>query len=118
MTEDGMKRECALQVVLVAVGVFYSICGYLLVDDLWHSRWLRRHSDVMPMFLSLNTALGLCLLIAARHPASHRLMIACGAWSSLAHALTMRSQSAQAVAPGTHRKDSPQDIVVFAVIVV
>ena len=111
-----MKRERALQVVLVAVGLFYSICGYLLVDDLWHSRWLRGHSDVMPMFLSLSTALGVCLLVAARHPARHRLMIACGAWSSLAHAFTMTIQSAEALAHGTHRKDSPQDIVIFAVI--
>ena len=53
-----MKRERALQVVLVLVGLFYCFWGYLLFDDLGHSRWLSGHSDVMPMFLSLNTALG------------------------------------------------------------
>ena len=47
-----MKRERALQVVLVLVGLFYSFWGYLLFDDLWYSRWLSGHSDVMPMFLS------------------------------------------------------------------
>ena len=46
----------------------------------------------------------------------HRLMIAYGAWSSLAHGFTMTIMSAQAVAHGMHRKDSPQDIVIFGVI--
>src|SRR5438874_4792743 len=111
-----MKRERALQVVLVLVGLFYSFWGYLLFDDLWHSRWLSGHSDVMPMFLSLNTALGVCLLVAVNQPAKHRLMIAYGAWSSLAHGFTMTIMSAQALAHGMHRKDSPQDIVIFGVI--
>jgi hypothetical protein len=111
-----MKRERVLQVVVVLVGLFYSFWGYLLFDDLWHSRWLSGHSDVVPMFLSLNTALGVCLLVAAKQPAKHRLMIAYGAWSSLAHAFTMTIMSAQAVAREMHRKDSPQDIVIFVVI--
>jgi len=107
-----MKRERALQVVLVLVGLFYCFWGYLLFDDLWHARWLSGHSDVMPMFLSLNTALGPCLLLAVKQPAKHRLMIAYGAWSSLAHGFTMTIMSAQALAHGTHRQDSPQDIVI------
>jgi hypothetical protein len=111
-----MKRERALQVVLVIVGLLYTFWGYLLFDNLWHLRWLNGHSDVMPMFLSLNTALGVCLLLAVKHPAKHRLMIFYGALSSLAHAFTMTIMSAQAVAHGTHRKDSPQDIIMFIVI--
>ena len=70
----------------------------------------------MPMFLSLNTALEVCLLLAVKQPAKHRLMIAYGAWSSLAHAFTMTIMSAQAVAHGMHRQDSPQDIVMFVMI--
>jgi hypothetical protein len=123
-TEDGMKRERTLQVVLVVLGLFYSFWGYLLFDSLWHSNWLNGHgltginghNDVMPMFLSLNTALGVFLLLAVKHPAKHRSVIAYGAWSSLAHAVTMTIQSAEAWAHGMHRKDSPQDIVIFAVI--
>jgi hypothetical protein len=115
--EGGMNRERALQVVLVVVGLFYSFCGYLLFADLWHSRWLvKEHSDVMPMFLSLMAALGPCLLMAVRQPSKHRLMIFCGALSSLAHGSTMAIQSAQAWAHGMHRHDSPQDIIIFAVI--
>jgi hypothetical protein len=111
-----MKRERALQVVLVLVGLFYCFWGYLLFDNLWHARWLSGHSDVVPMFLSLNTALGPCLLLAVKHSARHRLMIGYGAWSSLAHAFTMAIMSAQAVAHGMHRQDSPQDIVIFLLI--
>jgi hypothetical protein len=111
-----MKRERALQVVLVLVGLFYSFWGYLLFDALWHSSWLNGHNDVLPMFLSLNTALGPCLLLAVKQPAKHRLMIAYGAWSSLAHGFTMTIQSAEAAAHGMHRQDSPQDIVIFVAI--
>src|SRR5271167_5160635 len=112
-TEDDMKRERTLQVVLVVVGVFYSIWGYLLFDDLWHSSWLNGHNDVMPMFLSLNTVLGVFLLLAVKQPAKHRSVIAYGAWSSLAHAFTMTIMSAQAAAHGMHRQDSAQDIVML-----
>ena len=111
-----MKRERALQVVLGLVGLFYCFFGYILFDDLWHARWLSGHSDVMPMFLSINTALGVFLLAAVKQPARHRLMIACGAWVSIAHGFTMTIMSAQAMAHGMHRKDSPQDIVIFGVI--
>jgi hypothetical protein len=111
-----MKRERALQVVLVLVGLFYSFWGYLLFDALWHPSWLNGHTDVMPMFLSLNAALGPFLLLAVKQPAKHRLIIAYGAWSSLAHGFTMTIMSAQAAAHGMHRKDSPQDIVIFVAI--
>ena len=111
-----MKRERALQVVLVVVGLLYSFWGYFLFDNLWHDKWLNKHSDVIPMFLSLNTVLGVCLLLAIKQPAKHRLMIGYGAWSSLAHASTMTIMSAQAIVHGTHRQDSPQDIVIFVVI--
>src|ERR1700722_1607113 len=70
----------------------------------------------MPMFLSLNTVLGVFLLLAVKQLAKHRSVIAYGAWSSLAHAFTMTIQSAEAWAHGMHRKDSPQDIVIFVVI--
>jgi len=100
----------------VLVGLFYSFWGYLLFDALWHSQWLNGHNDVLPMFLSLNTALGVCLLVAVKQPAKHRLLIAYGAWSSLAHGFTMTIQSAQAAAHGMHRRDSPWDIVIFGAI--
>ena len=68
------------------------------------------------MFLSLNTVLGVFLLLAVKQPVRHRSLIAYGAWSSLAHGFTMSSQSAETAAHGLHRKDSPWDIVIFGVI--
>src|SRR5215472_378758 len=113
---DAMKRERTLQVVLVLVGLLYSFWGYLLFDALWHSRWLNGHNDVLPMFLSLNTVLGVFLLLAVKQPVRHRSLIAYGAWSSLAHGFTMSIQSAEAAAHGLQRNDSPWDIVIFGVI--
>lgn len=110
-----MKRERTLQVLLVVLGLFYSFWGYLLFEELWRSKWMG-HSDVMPMFLSLNTVLGVFLLLAVKHPAKHRSVIAYGAWSSLGHAFTMTIMSLEAISHGTHRKDSPEDIVIFTVI--
>ena len=77
-----MKREGTSQVVLVLVGLSYSFWGYFLFDALWHSRWLNGHNDVGPMFLSLNTVLGVFLLLAVKQPVKHRSLIAYGAWSS------------------------------------
>ena len=111
-----MKRERALQIVLVVVGLFYAFWGYFLFDALWGSSWLTAKNDVGPMFVSLNMVLGVFLLLAVKQPARHRLLIAYGAWSSLVHALTMTIQSAEASAHGTHRSDSPWDIVAFGVI--
>ena len=110
-----MKRERALQIVLVLVGLFYSFWGYILFDALWRSRWLNRNDDVGPMFVSLNFVLGVFLLLAVKQPARHRSLIAYGAWSSLAHAFTMtihRRRHGRTI----HRKDSPQDIVIIGVV--
>lgn len=82
-------RERVLQAVLVLVGLYYCVWGYLLFDNLFAAKPLTEHSDVMPMFLSLNAALGPCLLLAVRRPDKNLLMIFCGAFSSLLHASTM-----------------------------
>jgi len=111
-----MKRERALQVVLVLVGLFYSFWVYFLFESLWHSNWLKGHNDVGPMFVTLNMVLGVFLLLAVKQPGKHRSLIAYAAWSSLAHGFTMSIQSAEAAAQGIHRSDSPWDIVVFGVI--
>ena len=109
-----MKRERALQVVLVLVGLFYFAWIYFLFGALWHSSWLDGYHEVGPMFLSLNVVLGAFLLLAVKQPAKHRSLIAYGAWSSLAHAFTMAIQTAEAWAHGIHR--NPWDIVIIGII--
>ena len=114
-----MKRERALQVVLILVGLFYFAWIYFLFGALWHSSWLNgydEYHEAYPMFLSLNMVLGAFLLLAVKQPAKHRSLIAYGAWSSLAHGFTMTIQSAEASAHGIHRNDSPWDIVIVGVI--
>jgi len=111
-----MTRERALQVVLLAMGLYYLAWAFITFDILWHSSWLEGHQDALPMFTSVNGVLGICLLLSVRHPARHRSLIAYAAWASLAHACTMTIQTAAARAHGMQRADSPQDIVINGVV--
>lgn len=109
-----MKRERALQVVLVLAGLFYFGWVYFLFVALWHSSWLQGYHEALPMFLSLNIVLGVCLLLAVKQPAQHRALIVYGAWSSLAHAFTMAIQTGEAWSHGIRR--SPVDVVLIGII--
>jgi hypothetical protein len=111
-----MKRERVTQVVLALVGFLYLAWTYPLFDSLRESSWLQTHQDAFPMFMSVNSVLGVFLLGAVKQPARHRSLIAFGAWSTLAHAGTMAIMSFEAWSQGVHRKDSPQDIVIIGAI--
>ncbi len=81
-----MRRERALKVVLVLVGVVFS-AGVLPVAES-----LRRQNQSMytfDMMLSLYVALGIFLLMAVRNPSANRSLIAFTAWSCFAHAAVM-----------------------------
>jgi hypothetical protein len=81
-----MRRERALKVVLVVVGLLFSAGVYPLIGSLLHPA----DSDTGDtMMLSLYVALGIFLLIAVRNPSAHRSLIAFAAWSSFAHAVAM-----------------------------
>ena len=108
-----MKRERVSQVVVALIGLLYLSWTYPLFDSLWHSGWFQKHQDPFPMFMSVNTVLGVFLLLAVRQPARHRSLIAFGAWSTFAHAFTMTVMSLEAWSHGVHRQDSPQDIVII-----
>src|SRR5262249_37157129 len=107
-----MKRERAVQVVVALVGLLYLSWSFPLSNSLWQSNWLQNHQDAFPMFMSVNTTLGVFLLLSVREPAKHRSLIAFGAWSTLAHAFTMSIMTAEAWSHGMHRKDSPQDLFI------
>ncbi|HXT17552.1 MAG TPA: DUF6632 domain-containing protein [Gemmatimonadaceae bacterium] len=111
-----MKRQRAVQVVVGLVGLLYLSWMYPLFDSLLRPNWLQNHQDAFPMFVSVNTVLGVFLLLAVKQPARHRSLIAFGAWSTLAHATTMAVMTAEAWSHGLHRKDSPQDIVIVGAI--
>jgi len=81
-----MKRERALKIVLVVVGLLFTAGVFPLIGSLLHPA----DSDMGDtMMLSLYVALGIFLLIAVRNPLAHRSLIAFAAWSSFAHAVAM-----------------------------
>lgn len=106
-----MKRERIVQVALVLVGLLYLSWVIPLLQALWQSSWIQGNHEAFPMFTTVNTVLGVFLLLAVKRPAQHRLLIAFGAWSSLAHASTMAVMTAEARAHGIPR--SPLDVVVI-----
>jgi len=104
-----------LQVFLVVLGILFIALLYPLFLDLWHANWLvKMHDETDPMFVSFFVALGPFLLLAARNPSQHRLLIAFTAWWNLVHGAVMAIQTAQAWNRGVHRNFA--DVVIVAVI--
>ena len=90
-----MRRERALKVVLVVVGLIFLFGVYPLMMFLWSSgwRWQPNQPEYEQMILGVYATLGIFLLLAARNPSENRSLIAFTAWSSLAHAVLMGSQA-------------------------
>ena len=81
-----MVRERALRIVLVLVGLLFTVAIYPAIGGLRDPA----HSDTGDtMMMSLYFTLGIFLLIAARNPSRHRSLIAFAAWSSFSHAAVM-----------------------------
>jgi uncharacterized membrane protein HdeD (DUF308 family) len=81
-----MRRERALKIVLVLVGLAFSAGVFPVTESLWHQD---QSMYTLDMMLSLYVALGIFLLIAARNPSANRSLIAFTAWSCFAHAAVM-----------------------------
>ena len=82
-----MKRERALKVVMMLVGVLYTAAIYPIVMALRHPNPSDDTGDTMMM--SLYFTLGIFLLLASRRPSAHRGIISFTAWSNFAHAAVM-----------------------------
>jgi len=80
-----MRRERALKVVLVVVGL-------LFVAGIYPLMMFVKHEPALAMMLSLYVTLGIFLLLAARNLSANRSLIAFTAWSSFAHAALMAVQ--------------------------
>jgi len=89
-----MKRERALKIVLVVVGVLFSAALYPLV-------LMVKQDPALAMMMSLYATLGIFLLLASRNPSGHRSLIAFAAWSSFAHASVMAVQASLNLIPRT-----------------
>jgi hypothetical protein len=81
-----MRRERALKVVLVLLGLLFSAAVYPLM-------MMVKQDPALAMMMSLYATLGVFLLLAARNPSEHRSLIAFTAWSSFAHATLMAVQA-------------------------
>jgi len=64
-----MRRERALKVVLVLVGLLFSAAVYPLM-------MMVKQDPALAMMMSLYATLGVFLLLAARNPSEHRSLIA------------------------------------------
>jgi tryptophan-rich sensory protein len=92
MQEGTTRRERALKVVLVLVGLVFSAFVYPLM--------FIRQEPALAMVLSVYVTLGVFLLLAARNPSANRSLIAFTAWSSFAHAAVMAVQAYRGELPG------------------
>lgn len=80
-----MRRERALKIVLVVVGLLF-IAGVIPLT-MFFSR-----EPAVSMIMSIYVALGIFLLLAVRDPAASRSLIAFAGWANLAHAGVMAVQ--------------------------
>jgi hypothetical protein len=80
-----MRRERALKVVLVVVGLLF--CAGIYRLTMFFSR-----EPAVPMIMSIHVTLGIFLLPAVRDPAANRSLIAFGGRANLAHAGVMGAQ--------------------------
>ena len=87
-----MRRERALKIVLVLVGLLFSALVYPLTMFV-------RQEPALAMMLSVYVTLGIFLLLAARNPSANRSLIAFTAWSSFAHAALMAVQAFRNLIP-------------------
>jgi hypothetical protein len=81
-----MKRERALKIALVLVGLLFCGAVYPIV-------LMAKQDPALAMMMSLYATLGVFLLVASRNPSAHRSLIAFAAWSSFAHATVMGVQT-------------------------
>ena len=88
------KRERALQVVLVVLGLGTAGANIsALVTSLL--RLSPTGGTTAPMFYTILAALGVFLVLAARNPSAYRSLIAYAAWSSVAHGAVMALMAMQ-----------------------
>jgi hypothetical protein len=118
-----MKRERALQVVLVLVGLAF-IFGIYAFVVVWPSGWSWHtgESHALPhylqMILGVYATLGVFLLIASRHPAEHRSLIAFTAWSSLVHGAIMAVQALQNAGERGHLLGDVPALLIIGVVLI
>jgi len=80
-----MRRERALQVVLVVVGLIFLAGSYPLL--MFFSR-----DPGVAMIMSIYVTMGIFLFLSVSNPAANRTLIAFVGWANIAHAAVMAVQ--------------------------
>ena len=78
-----MNRQRALKILLVLVGLAFLAGAYPLTMSVLGASRLTPPEE---MILAIYAPIGVFLLLAVRHPAANRTLIACVGWSTLLHA--------------------------------
>src|SRR5579864_5979329 len=86
LQEATMRRERALKIVLMLVGLLCTAMIYPLMLFV-------KQEPALAMQFSVYVTLGIFLLFASRNPSANRSLIAFTAWSSFAHAMLMAGQA-------------------------
>jgi len=106
-----MRRERALKVLLVVVGLLFVAGVSPLLMFLYED-------PVLAMMLSVYVALGIFLLLAARNPSANHSLIAFTAWSSFAHAAVMVAQSYRLTSERAHLLGGSAALVLIGVALI
>jgi len=89
------KRERALQVVLVVLGLLTAGANIYPLVTSFVARLRPTGGTTAPMFYTILATLGVFLVLAARNPSAHRSLIAYTVWSSFAHTAVMALMAIQ-----------------------
>src|SRR5205809_8061187 len=76
------KRERALQVVLVVLGLLTIVANIYPLVTSFLAGLRPTGGTTAPMFYTILATLGVFLVLAARNPSAHRSLIAYAVWSS------------------------------------
>ena len=104
-----MRRELALKITLVLVGLLFTAAIYPVAQILWYKVQPKYETA---MGLSLYVTLGILLLAAVRNPSQYRSVISFAAWSSFAHAAVMATM----VVRDARSRDQWPPVVLLVVI--
>ena len=89
------RRERALQVVLVVLGVLTAVANIYPLVTSFLAGLRPTGGTTAPMFYTILATLGLFLVLTARNPSAYRSLIAFAVWSSFAHAAVMALMAIQ-----------------------
>ena len=118
-----MNRERALQVVLTLVGLafLFGIYTFIIIWPpgwAWHTGQSHQLPHYLQMILGVYATLGVFLLIASRHPAEHRSLIAFAAWSSIVHGAIMGLEAFQTVGQRGHLLGDVPALLIIGIVLV